>query len=103
MNPQPLNRQNNYDHWICPDLGTYWQLAKVRGSDTVVLKSRQGKGQFPFSPVEGFALRHFTGNLAIAQIQRRSHQQFGESVSETLRLRQLQVGIAALTGQPLPN
>ncbi|MCT7973680.1 hypothetical protein [Laspinema olomoucense] len=84
MNPQPLNRQNNYDHWICPDLGSYWQLAKVRGSDTVVLKSRQGNGQFPFSPVEGFALRHFTGNLAIAQIQRRCHQKFGDSVSETL-------------------
>ncbi len=81
MNPQPLNPQNHYDPWICPNLGTYWQLAKVRGSDRVVLKSRQGEGQFTFSPMEGFVLQHFTGKLAIAQIQRRCHQQFGDSLS----------------------
>lgn len=84
MNSQPLSSENPYHHWICPNLGPYWQIARVRGSDTVVLKSRQGNGQFPFSPMEGFALQHFTGKLAIAQIQRRCHQQFGDSVSETL-------------------
>jgi putative peptide zinc metalloprotease protein len=66
MNSQPLNPQNHYDPWICPNIGTYWQLAKVRGSDRVVLKSRQGNGQFTFSPMEGFVLQHFTGKLAIA-------------------------------------
>ncbi|MCT7990733.1 hypothetical protein [Laspinema olomoucense] len=66
MNPQPLNPQHHYDHWICPNLGTYWQLAKVRDSDRVVLKSRQGEGQFTFSPMEGFVLQHFTGKLPIA-------------------------------------
>lgn len=81
MNPQPLNPQNHYDHWICPNLGTYWQLAKVRDSDRVVLKSRQGEGQFTFSPMEGFVLQHFTGKLPIAQIQRRCQQQFGDSLS----------------------
>ncbi|MCT7957883.1 hypothetical protein [Laspinema palackyanum] len=66
MNPQPLNPQNHYDYWIWPNLGISWQLAKVRGSDRVVLKLRQGNGQFTFSPMEGFVLQHFTGKLAIA-------------------------------------
>lgn len=47
----------------------------------MVLKSRQGNSQFQFSVIEGFALQHFTGQLAIAQIQQRCQKHFGETLS----------------------
>ncbi|MEB3826244.1 hypothetical protein [Phormidium sp. CCY1219] len=83
MNSQNLPLDPNYRDWLSPNLGTYWQLAKVKGAEKIVLRSREENTQVQFSLTEGFALQHFTGKLTLAQIQQRCEKKFGDRISPT--------------------
>jgi putative peptide zinc metalloprotease protein len=61
--------------WHCPDLRPHWQLGQVRAAHQVVLQARDRPLQYQFSELEGYALRHFTGEYTIAQIQTLCQQQ----------------------------
>ena len=54
--------------WICPDLTPYWKLAKSPTSDQIILKARNGSVVHPFSGLEGFALRYFTGQFTVSKV-----------------------------------
>ncbi|MGD2183305.1 hypothetical protein [Lusitaniella coriacea] len=87
------------DSWICPSLGTYWQLGKLKSSNQFVLRSPYSKQRFLFTPVEGYALQHFTGQYAIAQIQTQIAQKFPDTPPnfvQTLISRLLEEGILSV-------
>ena len=86
--------QGDYDRWICPRIGDCWKLAKVRDSDRVVLHSPDGSVQFRFSAAEGFALRHFTDRLTVAQVQAKCRDRFGDTISANLVVELLEKSIA---------
>lgn len=60
---------NNCQDWICPDLTKDWKLDSLRRSKPVTLRSRSGKVAYEFSRLEGYALKHFTGQYSVAQVQ----------------------------------
>lgn len=66
--------------FLCPDLRRRWKLGKLRDSSKYVLQEVEGQRIFSFSDVEGFALRHFTGDTSVERVQRLCVQQFGERV-----------------------
>lgn len=100
MNLEHPSFQDNLKDWICPDISTYWQLAKLRDAHQIILKSTQSDRQFCFSFAEGYALQHFTGKLTAAQIQTFCQQQFQDAISSNLVVDLLQkliaLGILAL-------
>ncbi len=86
MNLEYQSEQDNLKDWICPDIRTYWQLAKLRDSDQIILQSTQHNRQFRFSLTEGYALQYFTGELTTEQIQTCCQQQFQDAISHNLTL-----------------
>lgn len=86
MNLEHPSPQDNLKDWICPDISTYWQLAKLRDSHQIILKSTQSDRQFCFSFAEGYALQHFTGKLSVEQIQTCCQQQFQDAISNNLAI-----------------
>jgi multidrug efflux pump subunit AcrA (membrane-fusion protein) len=74
-------REQEHHQQRCPDLTADWQLGQISGSDRIVLKSRDGKRQVLFSPIEGFALRYFTGTFTVERVQRICNDQFGDDVA----------------------
>jgi len=79
-----------YQGWLCPDLRRYWTLGLAGNSDCVILKSVEGDRRFQFSGAEGYALRHFTGQFSLQQIQAICQKKFGESFSSLFVLELLQ-------------
>ena len=81
--------EGDHLNWICPDISAYWKLGLVHHSDQVVLQAIEGTHQFQFSASEGYALRYFTGQFTVAQVQQRCQQQFesitGDFVMELLQ------------------
>jgi uncharacterized protein (DUF983 family) len=75
--------QGNCNDWICPDLTPYWKLKQRPNSDRVILQARQDNRQLKFSAAEGYALRHFTGTLTVAQICDKCQQKLGEAIAPT--------------------
>lgn len=69
---------------ICPDLRTYWKLSQVKGSDQIILQAIQGNHRFVFSSAEGYALRYFTGEFTVEQVQQCCQQQFSGEISPHL-------------------
>ncbi|HEY9829674.1 MAG TPA: site-2 protease family protein [Stenomitos sp.] len=86
MTPEHQLSSEHFSDWICPDISTYWQLAKVRGQDQVILKSTHSERQFRFSIAEGYALQYFTGQLTVEQIQTCCQQQFQDAISNHLTI-----------------
>jgi putative peptide zinc metalloprotease protein len=86
MTPEHQLSSEHFSDWICPDISTYWQLAKVRGQDQVILKSIHSERQFRFSIPEGYALQYFTGQLTVDQIQGCCQQQFQDAISNNLAI-----------------
>ncbi len=69
---------------ICPDLRTYWKLSQVKGSDQIILQATQGNHRFVFSSAEGYALRYFTGEFTVEQVQQCCQQQLSGEISPHL-------------------
>ncbi|MGB5959283.1 MAG: site-2 protease family protein [Coleofasciculaceae cyanobacterium] len=86
MNLEYHSEQDNLKDWICPDIRTYWQLAKLRDSNQIILQSTQHNRQFRFSITEGYALQYFTGELTTEQIQTCCQQQFQDAIYHNLTL-----------------
>jgi putative peptide zinc metalloprotease protein len=86
MNLEYQSEQDNLKDWICPDIRTYWQLAKLRNSNQIILQSTQHNRQFRFSITEGYALQYFTGELTVEQVQTCCQQQFQDAISDNLTL-----------------
>ncbi|MBO9998535.1 MAG: M50 family metallopeptidase [Cyanobacteria bacterium SID2] len=99
-NHQPKRSIEISNDWLCPDIRTYWQLAKIKESNRVLLRSRISNDRFQFSSAEGYALQHFTGKYNVRDIQNRCQQQFtvtdSELVAQLIR-KLLQLGILSLT------
>jgi len=76
MNIEKINAELDSSNWICPDIRSTWKLAKVRGSQEVLLKAIEGERQFRFTEAEGYALRHFTGFWTVREVQSRLHEEF---------------------------
>lgn len=86
--------------WLCPDLTSYWQLARIKDSQEIVLKS--GERQYRFLPAEGYALTHFTGRFTVAQVQQRTAQKFpgiAENFVFELLQKLVNLGILTLEGE----
>jgi putative peptide zinc metalloprotease protein len=75
----------NYHTWICPDLRQHWQLVKVRNPEQYVLCSMDCSIQWEFSTLEGQALRYFTGQFTLEQVQWQCQKEC-DSVTSTLML-----------------
>ncbi|NEP11340.1 MAG: M50 family metallopeptidase [Symploca sp. SIO2C1] len=73
-----LTQENCHD-WLCPDLREYWNLARVRSSNKILLKAINGQQKFLFSPIEGYTLRYFTGQYTVRQIQKLAQQEFSDA------------------------
>ena len=86
MNLEYQSEQDNLKDWICPNIRTYWQVAKLRDSNQIILQSRQHNRQFRFSLAEGYALQYFTGELTVEEIQICCQQQFQDAISDNLTL-----------------
>lgn len=69
--------------WICPDLRPHWQLVKVKLQDQYLLRSTLHSTQWHFTAAEGYALRYFTGNFTVEQVQHYCQQEF-DNVSPNL-------------------
>ena len=80
MNLQDSLTQNDFHDWICPNLTTYWQLGEVRNSERIVLITIEGNRRLLFSNLEGFALRYFTGQFTVQQVQDFCHQEFSNII-----------------------
>jgi putative peptide zinc metalloprotease protein len=76
--------------WLCPDLRPYWQLGQMPASHQVILQAVDSSMRVSFSEVEGYALRHFTGQYSIEQIQTFCQQQYGEEIPEEFVITLLQ-------------
>ncbi len=108
MNHEYPSSPDNPKDWICPDIRTYWQLAKRKDSDDVILKATQENRQYRFSRAEGYALLHFIGEFTVEQIQNNCQQEFKDTISPNLVVELLQklitLGILALpTVEPTPK
>ncbi|MEM9541403.1 MAG: site-2 protease family protein [Cyanobacteria bacterium P01_E01_bin.42] len=70
------------DNWICPALGTHWQLGKHKNSEQFFLKAIlqgdaiAGSEYLPLSPPEAHALRHFNGKFTVRQVKQAVQKQF---------------------------
>ncbi|MEM9539824.1 MAG: hypothetical protein AAGA60_09960 [Cyanobacteria bacterium P01_E01_bin.42] len=64
------------DRCLCPDLRDYWQILCRKEDDCYLLKSKSTAHEIVLSPEEDYALRHFTGQFSIPQIQKRCRQQY---------------------------
>lgn len=85
-------------HWLCPDIRPYWQLAKLKSDNRIILRSPQSGDRHIFSAAEGYALRHFVGKYTIDEIQQRCQQELTVVDSELvaqLVTKLLQKGIFA--------
>lgn len=100
MNLDPPSWQDNLQDYLCPNISTYWQLAKLKDSDQIILKSTESHRQFCLTLAEGYALQYFTGELTAVQIQAFCQQQFKDAISSNLVVELLQkliaLGILAL-------
>ncbi len=79
-----------YQSWLCPDLRRYWRLGVGENSDLVVLHSIEGDRRLQFSGAEGFALRHFTGQFSLQNVQAICQKQFKNRLSSLFVLELLQ-------------
>lgn len=75
--------------WLCPDLSAYWQLGNVPGSKQVVLQALDSDRQFVLSALEGSALRYFSGQFTVGQVQAVC-QQSNETIASDFVLALLQ-------------
>ena len=103
----PLDKQQtDYDDWICPDLGEYWKLGRVKGSDKIVLRAKETSEKHLFSPTEGHILRHFTGKTTVEQIQNLTQQEFPQVESNVvveLLQKLINLGIIEIADEPENN
>ena len=79
-----------YQGWLCPDLRQYWMLGMAGNANCVVLRSIEGDRRFQFSEAEGYALRHFTGQFSLQQVQSVCQKKFRDSLSPSFVLELLQ-------------
>lgn len=64
------------DRRLCPNLRHYWQLLRRKEDDRYLLKSQSTSHEILLSPEEDFALRHFTGQFSVTQVQQRCRQKY---------------------------
>jgi len=67
-----LGKKTDAKKWrdnICPDITVNWQLGKLPKSKKFVLKSKTDQSRYEFEANEGYALRHFTGQFKMGQVQ----------------------------------
>ena len=92
--------------WICPDLRSYWQLAKVKQDTRVVLRCPETGQRHVFSEHEGFALRYFQGQYSVENVQQRCQTEFSlvdsQLVCQLIR-KLIHKGILALEQIPAGN
>ena len=69
---------------ICPDIRTYWKLAQLKGSEQIILQATQGNRRYQFSAAEGYALRYFTGEFTVEQVQNCCQEQWEAAISPNL-------------------
>ncbi|MEA5469071.1 M50 family metallopeptidase [Spirulina sp. 06S082] len=67
--------QNPNSH-LCPDLRDYWQLVQRKEDKQRLLKSTSTPHEITLSAEEDYALRHFTGQFNVTQIQKRCQQKY---------------------------
>ncbi|WP_199295727.1 hypothetical protein [Trichocoleus sp. FACHB-591] len=72
------------NNWICPDITPYWRLGQIASSNQVVLLALHTKRQLRFSMTEGYALRFFTGQFTVSQVQTLCERQFGNNAVSCL-------------------
>jgi hypothetical protein len=81
--PEGKSPENPRD-WICPDITKDWVLSADREvQDQFSLQERNQGRQFWFSTSEAFALRSFTGELTVEQVQELCRQKLRKSISPT--------------------
>lgn len=64
--------------WLCPNLSSYWQIGKLPKSNQLMLCSPWSQMHYPISPAEAQALRYFTGQFTVAQVQQQCQQTPGD-------------------------
>lgn len=69
----------NYHDWICPDLTAFWEDGLWTNYE-IVLRNRQEQSR-SFGYYESFALRHFTGQFTVEQVQEFCRQEMGDTIS----------------------
>lgn len=97
MNSESSPPRSQSDTLICPNLGQYWKLGKVKDSDQVILKA-SGQ-QFLFPPEEGYALRYFTGQFSLESIQKACQDEFEGTLDPNFAAQLLEklIGLGILT------
>ena len=84
MNLEEHQTQAEYQNCICPDIRDYWKLGQLKGCDRVILLSTQANQRYQFSAAEGYALRYFTGQFTVEEIQNYCQQQYKDAISPHL-------------------
>ncbi|MCL1464371.1 M50 family metallopeptidase [Argonema galeatum] len=67
-----LGKKTDAKKWrdsICPDITVNWQLGQLRKANKVILQSKTDNRRYEFEATEGHALRHFTGQFTMGQVQ----------------------------------
>lgn len=90
MNLEEQLSQAEYQNCICPDIRAYWKLSRIKGSDQIILQAIEGNQRHQFSAAEGHALRYFTGQFTLQEIQTRLNQELHPPISPNLVLELLQ-------------
>jgi hypothetical protein len=70
----------NCHNWICPDISGFWEDSSW-GEDVIKIINRQGKRIAFFEPEEHLALRHFTGQFTVEQVQDICKHEMGDVIS----------------------
>ncbi len=65
----------------CPNLTEQFQLGQIDKETGVLLKTLNGSRSWRFTESEGFALRYFTGQFTIAQVQAACEQEFASAIA----------------------
>lgn len=90
MNLEERQTQAEYQNCICPDIRDYWNLGQLKNSDRVILVSTQVNQRYQFSAAEGYALRYFTGQFTVEEIQNYCQRQYKNEISPNLVIELLQ-------------
>lgn len=98
--------------WLCPDIGHHWQVGRSSAHQCWVLRARGTASSLRLEECEAHAIKHFTGELTVGEIQHRCQQEYGDRIPADFVLllfaKLVQLGVLvpeadAVLAQPSPQ
>jgi putative peptide zinc metalloprotease protein len=75
--------------WLCPNLRSHWRLRQAKAYGCWVLQATATAHRLRLQECEVYALRHFTGDLTVGDVQQLCQEKFGDRIPPNFVLRLL--------------